>query len=467
MVEWPILRSRRKFMRFSFQWLFSLMICGGLWAADYRVGLARIDITPELPIWMSGYASRNQPAQSVLLPLSAKAMIIEDSHGKRVALVSTDIIGLPREISTVVAQQAEIRYQLKRSQLLLNSSHTHSGPVVRPNLSLMYDLGPSETEATERYRHFLTERLITVIGEALRALKPASLQIGFGRAGFAVNRRQFKNQAVQIGVNPDGPTDFEVPVLKAQGEDGRWMAVLFGYTCHNTTLGGDNLQIQGDYAGFAQQEWEGRHPGNTAMFFLLCAADQNPNPRGKIDQARQHGKELADAVDEVLQKPMKTIHGDIHAAFLETRLEFAKHTRDQFDEELKSKDVYRQRRARWILASYDRGKPIRSIPYPVQAIQLGKDFAIIALSGEVVIDYQLRIKQEFAGRPLMVCGYSNEVMCYIPSRRVLKEGGYEPSDSMIYYGMPGSFQETVEEQVMGAVYRVAAKIGWKITGTKK
>jgi len=96
----------------------------------------------------------------------------------------------------------------------------------------------------------------------------------------------------------------------------------------------------------------------------------------------------------------------------------------------------------------------------VQALRFDRDLTLVALAGEVVIDYQLRIKREYGERePVVVAGYSNDVPCYIPSRRVLKEGGYEAVDSMIYYGMPGPFDEDVEETLMAAVRKVMKLVG--------
>jgi neutral ceramidase len=112
-----------------------------------------------------------------------------------------------------------------------------------------------------------------------------------------------------------------------------------------------------------------------------------------------------------------------------------------------------------MLAAYDQRKPIRQVPYPVQAVRFNQDLAFLALGGEVVVDYSLRAKREFAGENLVVAGYCNDVMCYIPSQRVLREGGYEPVESMIYYGMPGPFADTVEEQVFQSARKVLKRVG--------
>lgn len=428
-------------------------------AADFQAGIARVKITPDTPIWMSGYASRTHPSDGVVHDLWAKALALQDPKGNRVVIVTTDLIGLPRPVAEMVAARAQKEYGLPGHEaLLLNSSHTHSGPVLRDSL-IMWNLGDEDLRRIRDYTARLTDQLVTVIGAALGDLKPARLAYGEGSVGFAINRREKAAEGFRIGLNESGPRDLSVPVLRVANRDGSLRAVLFGYACHNTTL--DIYQINGDYAGFAQIEFERAHPGATAMFMELCGADQNPNPRRKLELAEQHGKALADEVSRVLGGGMKPVHGPVRAAFRIVEPRFAPHTRETFERDLTDKNIAKVRRARAMLKAYEDGRPVRRIPYPVQAIRFDKGLTILALGGEVVVDYDLRVKREFndAKEPIIVAGYSNDVMCYIPSLRVLKEGGYEADDSMIYYGQPGPFNDDIEEIVFGGIRSVMHRVG--------
>jgi dienelactone hydrolase len=192
---------------------------------------------------------------------------------------------------------------------------------------------------------------------------------------------------------------------------------------------------------------------------MLCGGDQNPRPRGTLDLAKRHGRDLAGEVERVLAGVLRPIAPSIRTAVEVVPLAFAPHTRATFEEEAKSGDVYRQRRARLMLAAWDEGRPVRETPYPVQTVRLGRDLTLVALGGEPVVDYALRAKRELAGEDVIVAGYVHDVMGYIPSRRVLREGGYEAVDSTIYYGLPGPFTDDVENTVFGAVRRVAAAVG--------
>jgi neutral/alkaline ceramidase-like enzyme len=428
-------------------------------AADYKAGIGRILITPEKPIYLSGYAGRDHPSEGVLADLWAKALAIEDHKGARVAIVTTDLIGLPRNVADIVAARVEKEYGIERSHLVLNSSHTHTGPLIRHNLEVMFELSPADSRVVDEYSASLTEKLVAVVGAALQDLAPASLWFGNGRANFAINRRENTADGVKIGLNPKGPTDPDVPVLKVTAPDGKLRAVLFGYACHNTTLTGQFYKISGDYAGFAQTNLEKAHPGATAMFMELCGADQNPNPRSKLELAEQHGVELSIEVDRVLGEKLERVRGPIRGAFQVVELGFAPQSRETFQARLQEPNVYRVRHAKAMLRLYDENNPIRRYQYPVEAIRLGKDLTMVALGGEVVVDYCLRIKSEYGSKGIIVAGYSNDVMSYIPSLRVLKEGGYEANDSMIYYGLPGPWDEEVEDRIMTTVRQVLKRVG--------
>jgi hypothetical protein len=430
-------------------------------AAGLRAGVGRVDITPSGPIWMSGYASRTHPSESVLQHLWARALAIDTGSGGSLVIVSTDLIGLPFEVADQVAARAGRQFGLERSHLLLNSSHTHTGPVIWPNLASMFTLPPGEEQKLKDYAPHLVDGLVAVIGQAVADLAPAEVSFGFGQAGFAMNRREATPTGVKIGVNREGPGDHEVPVLKVAGRDGKIRAILFAYACHNTTLTGEFYRISGDYAGFAAAELESSYPGSTALFVQLCGGDQNPYPRSTLQLAGQHGHEMAAEVGRVINGAMQPLRGRLRTAYQMTSLPFAPQERATYEADLQNPKASpaAKQRAQRMLQAIDSGHPVRETPYPVQAIRFGNVLTLLALGGEVVVDYDLRAKREYTGEPLIVAGYSNAVMSYIPSERVLREGGYEAADSMVYYGQPGPFAPGVEGRVFDAVHAVMKKVG--------
>jgi hypothetical protein len=329
-------------------------------ASEYQAGIAVAVITPAEPIYMSGYASRKHPSEGVLEDLKAKAIVIRHRGGSQVAIVTMDLIGLPRSVSDIIAARIEKQYGIERARLVLNCSHTHTGPLIKGNLETMFELTPHDRQVVDDYTRNLIDTVVNLVGAAAGKLEPANLWFGNGQAHFGINRREPTAGGVKIGLNPNGPTDPDVPVLKVTSPDGKLRAVLFGYACHNTTLTGEFFRLSGDYAGFAQAAFERANPGATAMFVQLCGADQNPNPRSKLEYAKGHGAALAAEVGRVAGGKLLPVRGPVRAAFQIVDLAFAYHTRSTFEAQLQDKNAFRVRNAKNMLRLYDENRPIRT-----------------------------------------------------------------------------------------------------------
>src|SRR5207302_1923678 len=189
-------------------------------------------------------------------------------------------------------------------------------------------------------------------------------------------------------------------------------------------------------------------------FWAGCGADQNPLPRRTVALARDYGKQLAAAVEAVLRGPRTPVRGRLAEAYTELALPLAElPTREQVVKDTLSANRFVAARARLLLKEMERNGTLRgTYPYPVQAWQLGPDLTWVALGGEVVVDYALRLKKELGPGKTWLAGYSNDVMAYIPSLRVLKEGGYEGGGAMVYYGLPARWKSKVEELIVAAVH---------------
>ena len=423
-------------------------------AAGWRAGVAAADITPGPGLWMAGYAARTEAAQGTALPLSAKALALDDGSGGRVVLVTMDLLGVTGVMAGRIAALVEQRTGLPRAALLLNASHTHSGPVVDDQLQVAYDLDTGQRERIRAYTARLEQRIARLVEGAMAGLAPARLAFGRAEASFAANRR--------VQFTPHGPVDHSVPVLRVEAPDGGLRAVVFGYACHNTTLQASFVEYHGDYAGVAQREIEARHPGARALFVAGCGADANPKPRGTVALVEEHGRALARAVGEA-QAGARPVEGTIAAGFEVAQLPFAPAPgREVWTTKLEAEDVFVRRHARLMLDQLDRTGAVQDVqPAPVQLWRLG-DLTLVAISGEVVVDYALRLAREHPHERLWVAGYSNDVFGYLPSRRVLDEGGYEGGGAMLYYGKPGPFDATVEERIFAALDRL-----WKTTHPAK
>jgi neutral ceramidase len=436
----------------------------GLAAEGWKAGVATASITPERPMWMAGYAARTRPAEGKMTDLWAKALALEDAAGQRAVLVTLDLVGIDKALSDAIRGELKAKYQLERKQVALNCSHTHSGPVVARNLRPMhfYALDADQQVLVKEYADKLQHTVVEIVGQALAKLAPAELSWGSGTASFAVNRRN--NPADQVpGLRAEGklagPQDHDVPVLAVKEPDGKLLAVAFGYACHATVL--DGYDWSGDYPGFAQIELEKAHPGCAALFWAGCGADQNPLPRRKAELAEQYGRDLAQAVNKVLAGTLTTVPPKLTASYAEIDLALASlPTKEDLLAQTADGNKYIVMRAKMLLEDIAGGKPLSpTYPYPVQCWKLGDGESggvqWFFLGGEVVVDFPLRLKGELGGTKTWVAGYTNDVMAYIPSRRVLLEGGYEGGGAMVYYGLPTSWSDHVETTIVNEVLRQA------------
>jgi len=445
-------------------------------AADWKVGVAAADITPEMPMWMSGYGARNRPGDTVAQRLYAKALALEDARGGVAVIVTTDTLGIPRLVRQTVERRVADQFNLPPSHLLINASHTHTGPEIRVVDSIYGRQDAARLERVLKYRQELEDRIVAVIGQALSRRVAAGVAFGQAKAGFAMNRREnyaLPKDDIRRGQvpNPDGPVDHDVPVLRITNAAGELTAVLFGYACHNTTL--DGYAFTGDYAGFAQQHLEHSHPGAIALFMSGCGGDQNPHPRrgmipgvAPLELASQHGRSLAIAVEAALQSFPRPLESRLQSILEYAAIDYLPApTREELQRRIASPDRTERENAQFILERLDReGSLPTSYPYPIQIMRLGA-LTLVGLASEVVVDYSLRLKREIPG-PLWVSAYNNDFMGYLPSHRIWLEGGYEAAGSLVfttsslYRGAvhPNIWAPTVEEKIIAKVHELNGRL---------
>src|SRR5438045_228677 len=183
---------------------------------EWKVGLAQVKITPERPVLMSGYSGRTRPFEKVAADLYVKVLVLEDRTGRRGVLVTSDLLGFPAAVAEPICERIGKKTGLKREQILLNSSHTHSGPTVSLRPPAKDAPNPGEAERTAEYTRGLQDKVGEAVEKAAAKLEPARLSWGGGVVDFVMNRREFTPNGVILGVNPRGLADRGVPVLRVE-----------------------------------------------------------------------------------------------------------------------------------------------------------------------------------------------------------------------------------------------------------
>ncbi len=418
---------------------------------EIRVGVATRDITPEGPIWLNGYAARNRPSERVDHPLEATAVAFVDPSGEKFVVVAVDNCGFGPAHAAKLGRELESAHGLSEGTVIVAASHTHSAPLLEDTLESMFDLDEQAREAVAAYARKFREAVVAVVGAALADASPARLERGLGKARFAMNRRIYQEGAAVFGENPDGPADRDVPVLRISRPDGSPRAVLFGYACHATSIWEpDAYVVSGDYIAYARMHLEAAFPGIKAVYLPGFGADINPSPRGRLLYAKQHGLELAGAVTGVLNRPMQPVAGPVRRAFARLDLPLAPPpSKEKLEADANSSDRHVRARARKWLSALEKGNELpRAVSCPMEVVSFGRDLAFFFLAGEVVVDYAVRMKREFAAANPWLVGYAFEIPCYIPSKRILLEGGYEAEYSLIYYGIYGPLLGRSEDLIV-------------------
>ncbi|MDQ6630685.1 MAG: neutral/alkaline non-lysosomal ceramidase N-terminal domain-containing protein, partial [Verrucomicrobiota bacterium] len=414
----------------------------------YSVGAAKIDITPDYPIRLNGYFARTNESEGIIQHLFAKALAIGTDKENPAVLISLDNCIIPGDLRDQLLNRLAKR-GIVSEKFAICTSHTHSAPKLTKAADNIFgkDLSSEEQAHIDRYTKELIDKMEQVAQAALKNRRPSKLFWSKTKADFAVNRR-----------TKDGPVDHDLPVLKITDQDGKIRALLVNYACHCTTLGPEPNQICGDWAGYAQEYLEQNFPGAIALTVIGCGADANPSSRPGVNFAKQHGQSITSAVGELLKKNLTPLHGKLEGRLKKIQLPFdTLPTRAEWEEKGKKNDPAGYQ-ARKNLARLDRGEKLPTeIPYLVQTWNFGDELAMVFLSGEVVVDYSLRLKKEFDAARLWINAYANDVPCYIPSKRILQEGGYEGGGAMVYYDLPAKLGPDTEEKIVGAVHELIPK----------
>ncbi len=452
-----------------------LLLCCALAAAPavsaaelpWKAGFAAQKITPAEPLMLAGYASRTVPASEVVDDLHLKVLALEDAAGLRSLLVTGDLIGFRADFTEPTCALVTAATGIPRERILFNASHTHAGPAIMMGRASHYTIAPEQAARLVAYTTRLQEQCVALARQALTRLRPARLTWGTGSVNFPMNRREFTERGVILGVNPRGPVDRSVPVLRVEGPDGKLAGVVFGAACHNTTYGSRDNQVSGDFASAAQAYIEREFPDAQAMFLQGLAGDANPYPNSLNDPAkrpareiaREHGASLGREVARVLGHTLRPVGGPLRTVHETVALPLQPPPPQGELERTSAKAGSTQK---WVadqmLARLKAGETLPTqYRAPVVVWQFGGDLTLVGLPGEVVVDYVRLIEEAVGPLKLWLSAYCNDTFGYLPSARVLREGGYETRG--LYHGGIGYFAPEVEPTLVGKVRELAQRAG--------
>lgn len=434
---WPV-------VLFLFNFTFGFSKAADIEADIYHVGMAEVNITPKHPIRLNGFGGRRAESEGINHLIFARALSIRHSDdAEPILLMTVDVLGIPDTIRDELAKR--LKGKIASERIAISATHTHCGPMLKGANPTLFGV-PIPDEHLNHIDSYTAEFVNHLEEVALAALKnpqAAKLYWDVGQVDFAMNRR-----------TRGGPTDHDLPVLVVKdAKTNQVRAVYASYACHCVTL--SHNKIGGDWAGYAAEAIRNQFPGSVAMIAIGCGADQNPGSGvtgDKVETAQLQGRQIASEVKRMIGGYLMPVRGKPVCTMTAVELPLSDlPTRTAWEEKAKKNDAIGHH-ARVQLAKLDRRETLQTkINYPIQTISFGQSLAMVHLPGEVVVDYSTRLKSELDRRRVWINSYTNNNPCYIPSERILKEGGYEGGGAMVYYDVPVPFRSGLEETIVRTV----------------
>jgi neutral ceramidase len=374
-----------------------------------RAGIAKIDITPDTPVMLYGYSSRNSLSEGIHDRLYARAVVFENG-GNRFILISTDIGSYNDSIYNEIKKSFREKFKIRDSELFIAAIHSHSAPGTSLNTKKIHINNILYTQA-------LKQKLLDVTAVAFANLRQINIGCGVGYSPVGSNRREMVSDgSIELGRNPYGPTDKEVLVLKLADPDGKPVGAIFDFATHATSLGPDNMLISGDVLGISEQFVE-QILGKDFVSPVFAGASGNIDPwyrilpsfnteNGWIPETVLLGTMLGEEVVHVFRDITDTKTGGVISSSFET-IECPRKKLDEKDDELPALDQQ------------------TTVPVTITAAHIGNEVAFIAFNVEMLTEIGMAIKAGSPFKHTFIITHCNGSSGYLPPSALYKEGGYE------------------------------------------
>jgi neutral ceramidase len=463
-----------------------------------HIGVGRATITPPIGVDLMGYSRRSRPSTGIHMNLFATALVAS-AQNETVAILDCDLIYLHPPLVDEIRDAVAECVGTSRSHVLINCTHSHSTPTSSPvKIGGEQDRIRPEEAA---YLAALPHLLLSAVKQANASKQPARLAANRGTMDFSVNRREkLPDGRTVLGLNPDGPVDHAVGVIRIDRLDGRPLAAIVNYTCHPIFAGAASRLISPDYPGPMRRTVE-RETGATCLFLQGATGNINPkNPmHPDVAEAERAGTMLGleaarvfldtetrltvereqwitsvatfhlirheaiasaspdrvTAGETVLALPLMPLPeiGAARALLAERQAALEKLTGQGADADELNPAKYQVMWADQLVRTIERKTGPAHVQIPVQAIRIN-DVALVGVAGELFVEVQLAIKQQSPFRSTLVAGYSNGCIGYLPARDAYADGGYEVEHSYKGYRLPAAIAPGAAEQIAESAVRL-------------
>ncbi|MDD4298009.1 MAG: neutral/alkaline non-lysosomal ceramidase N-terminal domain-containing protein, partial [Ruminiclostridium sp.] len=408
--------------------------------------------TPEGSVMQCGFSARTH--KSVGIHDDTYASVVLMQANETIAIIALDVCLGDRSFTDSLKETLNEKHGLTPEKIIINYSHTHAAVALR---SENKD-GTTDQEGL-KYCNSVIDKVVNLVDEGLNNLSTGDLYIFKGKSKFGVSRRFPSDEGILWRPYfDDNSIDTDLFLLKFVDSKGHLKGLIYNYACHPTTLGSDNYLISADYPGVVRKALEEWNNGMTAVFLQGCGADVKPSATAddgrfkscNFDELEKAGISLADEIKKCLQSQnWRKIEADFSATATEVKLYSEIWDDEKWNAMLNDPNEaeYRKRAIERILEGKKENKIKNYFPYYISVLRLDDKTCIAALENEVVSDYGKAIKGLFQ-EDVITLGYSNSIVCYIPTKKVLIEGGYE-RETFLNAEIAGVFVPEIEDIIIG------------------
>jgi hypothetical protein len=378
-------------------------------AAAFRAAAVKVDITPQTPQWLMGYNARKSTGVHDRI---FHRVIVMETDGTPFYLVASDLCLFSPGVYDEVAHSLS----LPRTQFWWSVTHTHAAPEVGAPGMYKALLGRSDHEWDRDYAAFVKSSLIGAIQEARTKLEPARIAFGQGIAMANINRRaKDVDGQVSLGLNPDGPADRQIGLIRLERADGTPIALVANYPMHGTVMNGQNLLISGDGPGTVSAYLEQKF-GAPVLYVNGAAGNLAPiysvYPDAKSGHLSQFNVLLGDRILAAV-KSMGPATADVSLSASEKIVATAQKDGLVWPEELNA---------------YATSGPRPMVRLPVRFLCIN-DTLIWAAPVELFCEMATAVRNSSPFAHTFYFGYTNGWLGYLPTADAFAEGGYEPKTS--------------------------------------
>ena len=442
---------------------FNIVECPDRTMTYFEAGGARVDVTPDWPVYMSGYGGRNEPSSGVHDPLYATSLVIRDG-ASRVAIVSVDLLNVSMEFGAAV-RRAVATGVAGVDEVVLSATHTHGGPHI-PARAL--DMDPAlaiDEDVTDVVEH-VRSGIVESVRQASERAEPATVRLGRARNDAVPNNRR---AAGGVGGNvrlPIGGIDLELVALDVETESGD-RTIVYNFACHPTCTSGAETLLTADWPGYTRERVESEHDARV-LFLNGASADINPRPTDAPrsgDPVYEYMETIGTAVGEtvleavadaaanpvLVDPPVRAERVDLALPIksLPSR-DVLERRRDELTDELdrlrEAGDDAGAAAVRWdhryvqtmlMLAGFG----ARRLPTTMSYVELG-DVGLLGMPGEVFVEHGLDFKAAASAETLLPMGNADDYVGYLPTLKEFANGGYEVLTAKVAPEAIGQFRET-------------------------